>query len=605
MESTFRGASRRDFLRLVGLGSTGLVLASCGTPEAPPVPDASEGPSGSELPVPGGSGGSVPRENTLMLANGDGADVGICNPYAAGFNHQRGLAAMFEPLYFYSTFTDESIPWLADGEPVYAEDFTSVTIKTRPEAKWSDGTPFTANDVAYTLEMLKDEKNSAMPFSTDVREWVASAAAVDDNTVQITFAKPAPRFVFDYLHFKHDLGIFLVPQHIFSQQANQVEFLFYDPANALPVVTGPYQIVHWTEQQRSLDRRDDWWAVEAGLADAPAPQRIMVVPFTDPTNTAQQLINGELDSSLDLRPPVIKEVVSSSDKITTWTGRDAPYGYTDWWPQSLFFNCAVAPYDDADIRRAVNHAIDRQQLVDVGFEGAGSTAGLPFPEFPPLDDYLEAVQPALEQYPTDAHDLDEVDRIMTDKGYAKDGEGLWAKDGKRLDATIYGLVDLANDYGAVLAEQLRIAGFEASLQTPGDAWTRIADGSAALFLFGFPGAVADPYPSLETMHSRHVPDIGTVAAITPRWKNADYDAIVDEMAKLPVDDPQELPLFVQAMEIYLRELPHTPLVQWMHRVPYNTTYWTGWPTADDPYAPGAFWAKTFVWELTHLKPAQG
>ncbi|GAB3417462.1 ABC transporter substrate-binding protein [Flindersiella endophytica] len=601
MPPGFSDRSRRDFLKLAGLSSAGLaVAAACGTPPAPEIPD----PSSSESParkVPRGKPKKVPREKTLMLANGDGSDVGICNPYASGFNHQRGLAAMFEPLYFYSAFTGETTPWLADGDPKYSSDNTSVTITTRTDATWSDGKPFTAGDVAFTLNMLKDKKNQAMTYSADIREWVKSAEAPDEKTIEIKFTKPAPRFVFDYLYMKNDLGIFLVPEHIFKDQKNQYGFLFYDPAKKWPVVTGPYQMVDWTVQQRLLDRRDDWWAVKAGVAEQPGPERIVVVPFTDPTNTAQRLINDELDSSLDLRPPVIKQVVKENPKIIAWTDRNAPYGYTDWWPQSLFFNCAVPPYNDVEIRRAVNHAIDRQQLVDIGYEGAGTISDLPFPDFPPLKKYLDAVKPTLDKYPTNAHDLAKVDQIMTGKGYAKDGQGLWAKDGKRVDATIYGILDLVNDYGAILAEQLRNAGFEASLQTPGDSSTRMSDGSAKLFLFGFAGALADPYPSLELMHSRHYSKVKVAGDISSRWRNKDFDQIVEQMASLKVDDPAELPLFQQAMEIYLRELPHTPLLQWYHRIAYNTKYWTGWPTAKDPYLPGAFWFKTLPLELTHLK----
>jgi peptide/nickel transport system substrate-binding protein len=601
VDPRFPGRPRRDFLKLAGLTSAGLALAACGTPPAP-TPEPSDSAT-SARPVPRGKAQPVPREETLMLANGDGSDIGICNPYASGFNHQRGLAAMMEPLYFYSAFTGETIPWLADGEPVYADDNTSVTIKIRSDAYWSDGEKFDANDVVFTVNMLRDKKNEAMAYAADMREWVDSAEAPDDTTVEISFTKPAPRFVFDYLYFKNDLGIFLVPEHIFSKQKNQYGFLFYDPAKNWPVVTGPYQMVDWTAQQRLLDRRDDWWAVDAGVAQMPGPKRIIVIPFTDPTNTAQQLINNELDSSLDLRPPVIKQVVAKNEKIVAWTDRHAPYGYVDWWPQSLFFNCAVPPYDDLDVRRAVNHAIDRQQLVDIGYEGAGTISELPFPNFPPLEKYLDAVSPLLERYPTNAHDPDKVKEIMTSKGYELDGQGLWIKDGTRVDATIFGIVDLVNDYGAILAEQLRNAGFEASLQTPGDAGTRMADGSAKLFLFGFAGAIADPYPSLELMHSRHYSKIKVAGDISSHWRNKEYDEIVDRMASLPVDDPEELPLFLQAMEIYLRELPHTPLVQWIHRIPYNTTYWTGWPTASDPYLPGAFWFKTFPLELSQLKSA--
>ncbi|MFC7623372.1 ABC transporter substrate-binding protein [Microlunatus sp. GCM10028923] len=604
---------RRDFLALAGLSSASLALTSCGTPEITPPADTGTG-TGSSKPtatgsapreVPRGKPPEVPREQTLMLAYGDGSDLGICNPYAAGFNHQRGLAAMFEPLWYYSAFTGETTAWLAAADPVYAKDFTSVTITTRTDAKWSDGTPFTAKDVAFTLEMLRDEKNSGMSYSADMRQWVKKAEAADDHTVKISFTKPAPRFAFDYLYFKNDLGVFIVPAHIFSEQKSPREFLFYDPEKGLPVITGPYHMVDWTVQQRLMDRREDWWAVQAGLSEPPGPTRIIVVPFTDPTNTAQQLINNELDSSLDLRPPVIKQVVESNPKIIAWTDRNPPFGYTDWWPQSLFFNCDAPPFNDVDMRRAINHGINRQQLVDIGYEGAGTPSTLPFPEFPPLKPYLDAAQPLLAQYPTDAYDLAKVDEIMTGKGYAKDSQKLWAKDGKRVDATIYGFQDLVNDYGAILAEQLRAAGFEASLQTPGDAGTRINNGQAKLFLFGFAGAIADPYPSLDLMHSRHYHKIGTTGDFTNRWRNADYDKIVAEMSELPVGDPGEMPLFLQAMEIYLKELSHTPLVQWMHRIPYNTTYWTGWPTASDPYLPGAFWFKTFSLELTHLKPAAG
>jgi peptide/nickel transport system substrate-binding protein len=52
-------------------------------------------------------------------------------------------------------------------------------------------------------------------------------------------------------------------------------------------------------------------------------------------------------------------------------------------------------------------------------------------------------------------------------------------------------------------------------------------------------------------------------------------------------------------------MPYLPLVQWLHRVPLNTKYFTGWPTAQDPWLPAAFWFKTFALELTRMKPVSG
>ena len=77
-----------------------------------------------------------------------------------------------------------------------------------------------------------------------------------------------------------------------------------------------------------------------------------------------------------------------------------------------------------------------------------------------------------------------------------------------------------------------------------------------------------------------------------RYSNPEYDAILDEMAPLNADDPRFTELAVQAMEIYWRDQIDIPIIQWLHRIAYNQTYWTNWPTADNigPGVNGAFWA---------------
>jgi peptide/nickel transport system substrate-binding protein len=57
------------------------------------------------------------------------------------------------------------------------------------------------------------------------------------------------------------------------------------------------------------------------------------------------------------------------------------------------------------------------------------------------------------------------------------------------------------------------------------------------------------------------------------------------------------------LAIFLDELPDCPVQQWLHRIPMNQTYWTGWPTQDDPYLNGAFWHLTFPLILHRLQPA--
>jgi peptide/nickel transport system substrate-binding protein len=108
---------------------------------------------------------------------------------------------------------------------------------------------------------------------------------------------------------------------------------------------------------------------------------------------------------------------------------------------------------------------------------------------------------------------------------------------------------------------------------------------------------------MDVYHSRYFQPTGTPA--WPgiwRYNNADYSALLDEMSTVPMGDPRVMELWHDAMSIWIRDLPSIPLVQWIHRIPMNTTYWTGWPTEDDPYVNGAFWQLTAPLVLQHLEP---
>jgi len=70
------------------------------------------------------------------------------------------------------------------------------------------------------------------------------------------------------------------------------------------------------------------------------------------------------------------------------------------------------------------------------------------------------------------------------------------------------------------------------------------------------------------------------------------------------DKPKLTPLFRQAMEIWLPDLPDIQLTEFYHRIPMNTTYWKNWPTAENPYINGAFWHLTYQLVLNNLEAAQ-
>lgn len=553
---------------------------------------------------------SVPRNRTLIL---DCLEVNICsgqikdydsfNPYIPGRTSRTGWNFLFEPLYFYNAYRegDNIIPWLAERH-TFNEDFTEIQVDIRAGVEWSDGMPWTAHDLVFTINMLKENAPDLL-FSTDMQTWVQEAVVEGDLTAKITLNAPNPRFIFTYFTHCFGNGVPIVPKHIWEGK-DPKSFANFDLLQGWPVVSGPYQIALSEPGQRIWDLRRDWWGAKTGFRALPRVQRIIYLPYMDEVKRVQNLIANNLDSCLDMRPSNIKSIIHGNPDVSTWSGRQLPYGYLDWWPISLGFNNLEEPFSDAEIRWAVNYAIDREQLLAIGWQGSGEYALLPFPDFPPLRRFTSQVQDQVEQSSMALHDPERTAEILTRKGWTRNGEGLWIKDGQPLKIVI-DIATIFQDLAPVLVAQLKRAGFDASFRMTSDVYTRMTQGMARSFMFGNGGSVRDPYFTLRLYHSRFVWPTGTAAEIFWRWQNEEYDRIVDQMGQTAPDDPQLLTLFRHAMEIWIEELPSIPLVQWYHRIPHNETYWTDWPTAENPYINSAYWHTSFLLVLLGLEPVQG
>ena len=547
--------------------------------------------------------GQVARNRTLILGLTQMQDHDAFNPFIPGVVSSTGSNFLFEPLYYYNAFSEDNnlIPWIAESHQ-YNEDFSEVTIKIRDGVKWSDGVPWTAADLVYTINMLKANAPELI-LSTDMKTWVKEAVADDPLTARIVLTAPNPRFLFSYFTDCFVNGVRIVPEHIWKDQDAKT-FKNLDLAKGWPVVSGPYSLAASVPEQRVWDLRPDWWAVDVGFQALPKVERIIYLPFGNEAKWVQQLLSNEIDSSVDLRPVNIKSVLEQNPKISTWTGREAPYGYLDWWPLSLGFNNLEEPFNDPEIRWAINHAINRQQVIDVGWQGAGKFTLHPYPEYPPLMRYIDQIQDLFDKYELNTHNPALTAEIMQRKGWQKDEGGFWSKDGARFKMVIDVFPNLFQDFTPILVEQLRQAGFDASFRATNDVYTRMTQGTARSFVMGHAASVRDPYFTLRLYHSRFVQPTGTAAEYFWRWGNAEFDTIVDRMAGVSPDDPELMALFRQAMEIWLRELPSIPLVQWYHRIPHNETYWVNWPTAENPYVNSAYWHRTWLLVLLNLQPTQ-
>ena len=550
----------------------------------------------------------VPRNQTLVLGwSLENAVIGATSPWALpGYTHQQGNAFLWEPLSYYGIFKSEEIPWLADSMEYTSDDFTSLQIKLNPLAKWSDGVPVTSKDVVFTFEGQMNIQT--LPYHAAFNQFVESVEAVDDLTVNVTFKIPAPRFKFEVLTLKFDTGIPIVPAHVLEGQEDVNAF-----AGGLDMPhSGPYNLVAWDLNQKIFDLRDDWWAVEAGRIETPAVKRIVMANIggQQMDNIAQRIVNNEMDAALDMRSSVIKSIVEQNSMVTTHSGDQPPYGYLDWWPNALWMNTQLEPYNDPRVRRAISLAINRELLDEIIYEGAGITTIYPFPLYPALQEFADspAVKALEEELQPGLYDPEQSAALMEEAGFAMNRDGLWEKDGETVSAVIQGFEQIHSDIVPFLVEMLRNAGFDSDVNFGADSYQNMADGVAGLYMFGHGASLIDPYAALELYHSRYSAQIGTSAGNNrfSRYSNPEYDAILDEMAPLGADDPRFQELAAEALGVYWREQIDVPIIQWLHRIPYNQTYWTNWPTADNPSLGmnGAFWAHTGMLVVTTLQPAQ-
>ena len=335
---------------------------------------------------------NVARNKTLIIAAQVEApvyrSVGQANPYSINNEDFRvSMVNMFEPLFYYNSNKNEVIPWIASALE-NAADFTSFTVKLRDGVTWSDGRPFSADDVVYTLEMLaaNGRGKKDLTQSSGVADAVKAVTKLDPLTVKIDLTQPDPRFAYKYLINYFDIGLQWLPAHIWKDVADPASFSFFDLAKGWPVTTGPWKVTRFTDNQIFLDRRPEWWAVKAGLSTMPVMERVIIIPGGTRDRMAQLITGNQVDIVNDIQiSEVLKQIVAKNPKITTFTEDQAPYGAKDWWPTSLYFNHKSGKWADVKVRRAINHYLDRKQLIDTALcrrqrTEIRSVPGLRFPE---------------------------------------------------------------------------------------------------------------------------------------------------------------------------------------------------------------------------------
>src|SRR5258706_9831785 len=415
---------------------------------------------------------------------------------------------MVENLWILNYQTGKSDPWLASGPEKWNSDFTEVDIPLRDGITWNDGKPFTADDIVFSLNMYK--AHPTLKFAGPIADEVKNVKATDKLTAHITLNASDPRFIYDNFSVKIWGGARIVPKHIWEGQDPET-FTNFDLAKGWPVWTGPYRMVKASAGEFDYDLNPDWWGAKTGFQKLPAPQRVVFVDAGPADRKAAALAANEVDGEPQLDLQLLHDIQAKNPAIIGWT-KDDPGAWIDPCPAELGFNTQVAPWDDAEMRWAVNYALPKQKIADASTGGFGELSAYDFPDYPALQGWLTENKDLLDKYNVNAFDPAKAKKIIEGKGYKLDSDGIYEKDGKKLSADV--MVKSADtNVTPVVIAALQDIGIDAQPRKLLDA-TFFKARNVGNFQIETThvncGSVTEPYAELYTLHSKWIKPAGQI-----------------------------------------------------------------------------------------------
>jgi len=534
-------------------------------------------------------------------------DPELWNPFMPGRRLVHGLhQVLMEPLFILNYETNEIEPWLGKSMKPN-ESFDIWTLVLRQGIKWSDGEDFNTDDVVFTLNMLLENvPEYTYIYTDDLKNSIESVEKVDDLVLKIYLKDPNVRFQLDFWSVKIWTTPGIVPEHIWRDK-DPMNFKNYDPSKGWPVFTGPYRLKSISNTKFVYERDDKWWGAKSGWKELPEPERLVWKWYGSEEERMSAMANNELDNVLDISLGNLLDIKAQNPNIITHYS-DLPYAWVpDPCARNLELNNTVPPWNDKKMRWALNFAINRDEMVAFAYNGTTIASRHFFPTYSPLNHYVDLLEEAgfYVKYPLMEFNPEKSRKIIESKGYKLNENGFFEKNGKELSLSItthLGFVEKQR-LAKVIVNQLKGVGINASVQNEDAAtWYKnfyYGDYEARIGWQAC-GSVTEPWASMDTFNSRWLKPVGerTGENQNPwRWSGKaaeSYSNKVDKIRLLPIADPMIDELFVKAMEIWLDELPIIPIVQARKIMPFNTTYWTGWPTAKNNYIHPPTW-----WQSTH------
>jgi peptide/nickel transport system substrate-binding protein len=573
----------------------------------------------------------LPRKETLYFNGQQFGSVVGWNPYSTSNNNAMALepadsarVIMFETPYLYNMLDGKVYPLLADGDYAWNDDRTELKFKIKEAARWSDGTPVTAEDVAYTWA-AHVKYNTAVGAAN--KDYIDAIDAVDDRTVVIKAKRNDRGKAVNPLLVASYISTYYVNQKAWTRKlearaGGDAAKLLADTAEDA-VYSGPYHKLFADDSKVIYVRDDSYWGQDDSMwGKLPAPKYLAHTIFKDNASSAVAFKKGEVDVSQSFNPNI--ELLWLNDRLPVSTYLpNPPYGIGANLP-TAFYNLHSCGLDQVAVRKAIAIAVDYPTIIANAVTNQSAT----FKQFPRSLMNPTSSEQALYNHDAVRHlqwegnDIAGAIKLLTAAGIVdSDGDGWREFKGRKLRYTAAcpsGWSDWQAAIEVVAAGGKKI-GIEITTSYP--EWSvyqtvvtksdsPLPEGYDIFIMWSTGAGPAQPYTRIRNLLSSEW--VGMASNWNGNWGqygNSKVDALI---RAIPGEtDPAKLKqIYTDLVGIYLTDVPSFTLMyrpQSFHAV--NESVWTNFPHKDDGTDPPVppldctdGWGIACLYNLTLVNP---